>query len=87
MVVSHPKTNLNLYSGHCKQLAPIYAEAAAKLAEKGLYIAKMDGTAHPETKNFYDVAGYPTLKFIKDGVPELFSDRDAEKIVKFVREM
>jgi hypothetical protein len=46
MVVSHPKTNLNLYSGHCKQLAPIYAEAAAKLAEKGLYIAKMDGTAH-----------------------------------------
>jgi len=47
----------------------------------------MDGTAHPETKNFYDVAGYPTLKFIKDGVPELFSDRDAEKIVKFVREM
>jgi len=59
------------WCGHCKQLAPEYENAADTLKEvlgDKVKLGKMDATAddaNPPSK--YDVSGYPTLVFMKDG--------------------
>ena len=50
-------------STHCKKLAPEYAKAAAILAEKDLYIAKIDTTEHVKTGKKFGITAFPTLKF------------------------
>lgn len=51
------------WCGHCKALAPKYAEAAIELLENDppLRIAKVDATAEPSIASRFDIAGYPTL--------------------------
>ena len=59
------------WCGHCKNLAPIYKEAAAALkGVETLVIANMDGTANEFVFEGIEVKGYPTLAFFpasKDG--------------------
>ena len=43
--------------GHCKSLAPEYEEAAGKLEEHGIKIAKMDATAQTESAKKFEVNG------------------------------
>ena len=48
-------------SGHCKKLAPEYSAAASILAEKNLFLAKVDATENNELASRFDVKGFPTL--------------------------
>ena len=54
------------WCGHCKSLAPEYAELATTLKGQ-VKVGKMDATEHKSTPGKFGVRGYPTIKFFPGG--------------------
>jgi len=75
------------WCGHCQALEPEYAQAAKDLAEKKstIKLAKLDATAEKETGTKFNIEGFPTLKFFKNGEAIDFNGgRDAQGIVTWL---
>jgi len=75
------------WCGHCKQLAPEYAQAAQDLAAASspVKLMKLDATTQTKTAEQFEVQGYPTLKWFKNGQAAEFSGgRTAADIVSWV---
>lgn len=63
------------WCGHCKALEPEYKKAAMKLGEdkRPFVLAKVDATKEKALGEEYQVRGYPTIKFFKNGVPREYT--------------
>ncbi|KAH3868542.1 protein disulfide-isomerase A5-like [Dreissena polymorpha] len=57
------------WCGHCKAMKPAYGEAATQLKEEGVagVLAAVDATIDSSISSRYEVRGYPTLKYFKNG--------------------
>lgn len=71
------------WCGHCKALAPEFEEAATKLKERSVKLAKIDCTEEAELCQTHGVDGYPTLKIFRgsDNVKVYSGGRKAPAIV------
>jgi len=49
------------WCGHCKTLAPEWAEAAAQTADSGVKFGAVDATAHQALGSKFNVKGFPTI--------------------------
>jgi len=77
------------WCGHCKSLAPIYAQLATKLKDNpNVVIAKMDATAN-EVEGV-NVQGFPTIKFYPKGNKQnpidFNGERTEEGFIKYLKE-
>jgi protein disulfide-isomerase A1 len=77
------------WCGHCQELAPEYAAAAAHLAahphQADLALAKVDATDETDLAQSYDVQGFPTILFFIDGVPKDYNGaRTKDAIVDWI---
>lgn len=67
--------------GHCKSLAPVLDKVAPHLAGK-MAIGKIDCTVEKSLCKKFNVRGYPTLKYYRDGTFEDYPlGRDADSIM------
>ncbi len=75
------------WCGHCKTLAPEYAKAAKALADQSnVKLVKVDSTVHTEISEQFEVQGYPTLKWIRNGkAAEYTGGRTVGEITSWVR--
>jgi len=78
------------WCGHCKKAKPQFVAAAAKMKEEGIEgkLAGVDCTLESGLATKYEVKGYPTIKYFKNG--EMAFDagqaREEGEILKFMRD-
>mmetsp|Transcript_12555 Transcript_12555/g.17449 ORF Transcript_12555/g.17449 Transcript_12555/m.17449 type:complete len:457 (-) Transcript_12555:283-1653(-) len=73
------------WCGHCKRLAPEYDAASLKLKDEDVVLAKVDATEESELGQKYEVRGYPTLIWFKNGKSKEYDGgRTSDTIVSWV---
>ena len=67
-------------------MAPEYAKAAKKLEQEKIYLAQVDCTTQKKLAAKYQIRGFPTMKFFKEGgVIPYNGGRTEESIIEYSR--
>jgi protein disulfide isomerase len=77
------------WCGHCKTLAPVWAQLAKTMADEPIRIAKIDATSNDFNKEMFKVEGFPTLFYLKKGATaplEYGGQRDMDAMLSWARE-
>ncbi|EGC39895.1 hypothetical protein DICPUDRAFT_93483 [Dictyostelium purpureum] len=80
------------WCGHCKRLAPVYEELGAyyndELKGDKVKIAQVDCVANQGVCQKFEIRGYPTIKYFKDGEAKDYrSQRDKASFIAYIDEM
>lgn len=70
------------WNGHCKALAPEYADAATELKAENVALAKINAAKEVEVADNYDVRSFPTIFFFVHGDPEPYHGRRTKYVVQ-----
>ena len=86
-VKSHEWVFVKFYTpwcGHCKSMAPSYAELALEHGNRddGIPIAQMDCSIHKKITERFKISGYPTLKLFNRGFAIDFKGGRAKKDIE-----
>ncbi|XP_071445031.1 protein disulfide-isomerase A5 [Hetaerina americana] len=77
------------WCGHCKKMKPEYEKAASVMKDKGIpgILAAVDATKYAELGRSYNVRGYPTVKYFKNGefAFDVGSIRTSDAMIEFMR--
>lgn len=77
------------WCGHCKRLEPTWVDLAKKFIDvKDTTISRVDCTVYTEVCQKFEVKGYPTLLFMKDGqkMEKYKGSRDLNSLQSFINE-
>lgn len=78
------------WCGHCKAMKPAYGEAAKKLKLDGVsgVLASVDATQETALAQRFEVRGYPTIKYFKNGkfAFDYKSGRTTDSFVSFIKD-
>lgn len=89
-VMKNPFVMVEFYAPwcpHCQEFAPRFSKAAAELLVKDprVILAKVDATIEEQLADLHGVKRYPTLKFFRYGVPEIYQGtRNQQSIVQWI---
>ena len=75
------------WCGHCKQMAPAYAELAEHFHRDGsnVKIAKIDATVHKQFPEQFGIEGFPTIKLFINGKPiDYNGERTKDAMTAFI---
>ena len=73
------------WCGHCKKLAPIWEEVATRLVGE-INVAKVDGSQDRSLSTRFDIKGFPTVLFLRQGkVYKFRGPRTADNLVEFAQ--
>ena len=76
------------WCGHCKALSPVWEKAATELRSQPIRLGKVDCTSETAVASRHGVRGYPTIKFMRDGVPRPYNGgRSLADITTFAKRM
>ncbi len=79
------KINFTNRCGHCKTLAPEWIKAAKALGDSPVKLAKVDATEATELAKTYEIRGFPSIKYFKNGKPSDYNGgRTESEIVAWV---
>ena len=76
------------WCGHCKALAPVWEKAATELRSQPIRLGKVDCTAETAVAGRFGIRGYPTIKFMRDGVARPYNGgRSLSDVTGFAKRM
>jgi len=80
------------WCGHCKKLDPEYEKLAQKIVKEGLSdllaVGRIDGTTNDSPVETMEWTGFPTIYFVKAGIPEPITydgERTAKGLWKYIK--
>jgi thioredoxin domain-containing protein 10 len=80
--------------GHCRHFEPVYEQIAEEVHAssspddelQNIRVVRIDATVHSDVANYYDIRGFPTIKFIRGS--QIFSyenERSKSAVINFLK--